>query len=354
MTRLRYLTPTVDINYEYIRYLYRTAANALADRERYYATSPGSYTGYAYRLAREHANTDRERRVVLAFCRQADAMKAEAAAGWPTTGTNESGRADVRALIDDCAPFAHAPADDSYSGNLADADGVDPIPGAVVSVEWNLVTAGDEPSGSPRPTRLATWQVRTGPDGYFEMPAPAAALDVPSGTTLARGAWPDVRVYALGRDAFRTMLDFDVLVDGTRVTVTKWPPRDELMSLSRPRLAPEELAEQVNAWYVDAHRAIREETWPGGERQALESYRPLLDLLAEACTLVAEKAKITADGCQDAQEEFGLEAPAEFLAELNLPPTSIRAADRSAQPIFIIGGSEPSHLESMKQAPPPD
>ena len=70
--------------------------------------------------------------------------------------------------------------------------------------------------------------------------------------------------------------------------------------------------------------------------------------------MVAEKARITADGCQDAQEEFGLEAPAEFLAELNLPPALIRAAHRSAQPIFIIGGSEPSHLKSMKQAPPPD
>ena len=49
----------------------------------------------------------------------------------------------------------------TFSGYVTDANGVEPIVGAVVSLEWTLVPDGRVVSGPAAPTRLAVWQVRT-------------------------------------------------------------------------------------------------------------------------------------------------------------------------------------------------
>jgi hypothetical protein len=354
--KLRYLIPTVDVNYEGIRYWYLNAASEIDTRIEG-ETAPYGELIRGYRRAKEHAEAPRERTVLLAFCRYARVLQTDDATSW-LMSTLESNREYARNLIEDCEPFNHDLGQGNsarrlYAWYLADADGVDPIPGAVVSIEWELVPSGSNASSKTHATRLATWQVRSGRDGFFEMTAPAETIDVPSGTTLAREGQPRIRIYALGRailDVSEPQLQ--VVVDNAQLSVTKWPPGHRLTTLSRPQLSPEQLIQQVRAWYADAHRALREERWPGGEKQALDSYRPLLELLAEGCALLKSEASLTPDACQQAATEFRLHAPRDHLAELNMPPALRPMADRNRVPIIIGPATSETPLEAAIQPEP--
>jgi hypothetical protein len=262
-------------------------------------------------------------------------------------------------LIEDCEPYNHDSGEGSsarlsYAGYLVDADGVDPIPGAVISIEWELVPFGSAALSTTHATRLATWQARSDRDGFFELTAPAEALDVPSGTTVAREGQPRIRIYALGRsilDVSEPQLQLEV--DDARVSATKWQPGHRLTTLSRPQLSPEQLTQQVSAWYADAHRALREERWPGGEKQALESYGPLLELLAEGCALLESEASLKPETCQQAATEFRLQAARDHLAELSIPPALRPTVDHNRVPTIIIGpASSETPLEATIQPEP--
>jgi hypothetical protein len=355
--KLRYLIPTVDVNYEGIRYWYLNAANEVLTRIEG-ETAPYGELIRGYRRAKEHAQVPRERTVLLAFCRHARVLQTDDATSW-LMSTLESNREDARNLIEDCKPYDHdlgqgSSARRAYSGYLADADGVDPIPGAVVSIEWQLVPSGSDASSKTHATRLATWQVRSGRDGFFEMPAPEEVLKVPFGMTVAREGRPRIRIYALGRailDVSEPQLQ--VVVDDARLSVTKWPLGNRLTTLSRPQLSPEQLIQQISAWYADAHQALREEHWPGGEKQALESYGPLLELLAEGCALLASQASLTPEACLQTATEFRLQAARDHLAELNMPPALRPTVDYNRVPTIIIGpASSETPLEGAIQPEP--
>ncbi len=64
---VRYMIPTVDVNYEYIRYLYFQAARVGVYRDINFHRTLGYNMGYAYRRARDAARTERERAILSPF-----------------------------------------------------------------------------------------------------------------------------------------------------------------------------------------------------------------------------------------------------------------------------------------------
>jgi hypothetical protein len=103
-----YLTPLFDVDYESIRYAYRTTSDVM-DGKRLVGMKPIIHLVGAYSGAKKRAHTERELRALREFCRFSELLKAEAAKGWPTLGTSHGGDRVAQELIDDCIS-ADAPA----------------------------------------------------------------------------------------------------------------------------------------------------------------------------------------------------------------------------------------------------
>lgn len=242
----------------------------------------------------------------------------------------------------------------TFSGYVTDANGVEPIAGAVVSVEWMLVPVGKAVPGRATPTRLAVWQVRTDREGRFRLPDRAAPLVVPPGTALAPGKAPQLQVFALGHEGFRSpRRDFTVSVAGDRrVTIATWPSPDQLIRLTRPKEMPEGLVSQIDGWYAEVQRAVAFDVWPGGEAQARASYGPLLELISEACTMLEYQAGIRSTDCTQARAEFNLSAPTPKWVDVR-PTARERQPEPPPSVPIVVGTPAPeSGMSGRKQEPP--
>jgi len=268
-------------------------------------------------------------------------------------------REDRRTVVGACSAAlglllaSSAFAASSFTGFVTDANGVEPIADAVVSVEWRLVPDGKAPTGRPTPTYLAVWQARTDKDGRFRLPERVESLVLPTGTVLAPGKAPQLRVFALGYEAIQPLrreFNFSVGSD-RRVAIVSWPQPDQLIRLER--LAEADMVRQIDGWYAEAQRATGYEVWPGGEAQAIASYRPLLQLVSDACTLLEYQANVQPTGCTRARAEFGLRAPEPQWVEVRPKAREQESKPPPARPI-VVGTPAPESgtISGMKQEPP--
>lgn len=267
---------------------------------------------------------------------------------------------DSRTLMSACSAAlglllaSSACAANSFSGYVTDANGVEPIAGAVVSVEWILVPAAKTGPGRATPTRLAVWQARTDKEGRFRLPDRAAPLALPPGTALAPGKAPQLQVFALGHESFRSpRRDFTVSVAGDRrFTIITWPSPDQLVRLVRPKETPEGLVRQIDGWYAEVQRAVAYDVWPGGEAEARASYGPMLELISEACTMLEYQANLRSAGCKQAKAEFNLSAPTPKWVEVR--PTARARPPEPPPPVPIVVGTPApeSGMSGRKQEPP--
>lgn len=243
----------------------------------------------------------------------------------------------------------------TFSGYVTDANGVEPIAGAVVSVEWTLVPAGKAIPGRATATRLAVWQVRTDREGRFRFPDRASPLVLPPGTALAPGESPQLQVFALGHQSFRSpRQDFAVSIAGDRrVTIMTWPSPDQLIRLARRKETSEDPVHQIDGWYAEVQRAVAYEVWAGGEAQARASYGPLLELISEVCTMLEYQADLRSAGCAQAKAEFNLSAPTPRWVEVR--PTAREKKSEPPPSVPIVVGTpapESGTIGGRKQDPP--
>lgn len=103
-SNLYYMTPSVDMNYEAIRYHYRFASDLMDGKTVVGggALNPIVTVVGGYELSRRVAKTQRELEAMKSFCRFSSAIKAEAEAGWPNIGPSEEHRQQARMLIEYC------------------------------------------------------------------------------------------------------------------------------------------------------------------------------------------------------------------------------------------------------------
>jgi hypothetical protein len=241
----------------------------------------------------------------------------------------------------------------SFTGFVTDANGVEPIADAVVSVEWRLVPDGKAANGRPTPTYLAVWQARTDQNGRFRLPESVESLVLPTGTALAPGNAPQLRVFALGHEAIQPLRrDFSFSVSSDRrVAILSWPRPDQLIQLER--LGEADMVRQIDGWYAEVQRVTSYEVWPGGEAQAIASYRPLLQLISDACTMLEYRASVHPTGCTRARAEFGLRAPEPQWVEVRPKTKEQKSKPPPAKPI-VVGTPAPESgtISGMKQEPP--
>lgn len=248
------------------------------------------------------------------------------------------------------APAAMAA--NSFSGYVTDEAGVEPIKDALVSVEWRLVPTGAA-SGRQVPTYLAVWQSRTDRNGGFRIAASADPLVLPSGTALARGA-PQLRVFALRRETIQPLqlnLAYQIGND-RRINIVSWP--EQIRIIRMQRIDDVTLVRQVDDWYAEVQRAVSGDVWLGGEAQALASYRPLLELIAEACSVLEYRVNLRPANCTRARAEFNLHPLERQWVEVTPEAVTPMAESSTETPIIVTGNPVPQSVavSGRKQEPP--
>jgi hypothetical protein len=207
----------------------------------------------------------------------------------------------------------------AFSGYVTDGSGVEGIAGAVVSIEWNVVEADATNPARPAPTVLAVWQTRTDEKGAFEIPDVSEQLVLPPGTTAAPGAFPQLQVFAIGQEPYRVpgLSKFVSISDAGRISI-RWPEDVTVLRMISLPGSEEFMTTQTELWYAELRRAVRQEVWPDGEKQAIASYRPLLDLMSETCYLYRLYG-ISTPACERAKVEFALKEPTPQREEVDWP-----------------------------------
>jgi hypothetical protein len=198
----------------------------------------------------------------------------------------------------------------SFSGYVTESSGVNGIDGAVVSVEWIVELSDAGQSTRSKPTVLAVWQARTDAEGAFRIHEDRIKL--PRGVTPAPDAFPRLQVFAIGHEPYRVSgLSRGVSVgDGGRISI-KWP---EGMTVIRVIQTPESQASvnaQFEAWHAELKQALQKEIWPRGEKQALTSYRPLMELVSESCLRYHLYFGAPAPACERIRDDFALKYASE-------------------------------------------
>lgn len=243
------------------------------------------------------------------------------------------------------------------SGRVTDDSGIEPVAGAVVSLELGLVPVGSASKDARMPTKLAVWQARTGADGTFSLPTKDEALAQPPGTSLSQA---DLKVFALAYGPYKSS---DVKLS-TRTTSQRQV--SVLASKSdmniQLRLEPQDdpwISAQLEAMYNELHQGTRGDAWKGGRQQALVSYGPLLSLLATSCQQVEALSGKPHASCQKASKEFDLQGAlskeVNFIRMVPEPPASAPQPPKATTPMIMKGSpAEPPAQGTVKQPPPGD
>lgn len=241
------------------------------------------------------------------------------------------------------------------SGQVTEGSGIDPVADAVVSLELGLAPNGVLGTDAKLPSKLAVWQVRTGADGRFAVPAPADLLVLPHGTKLAGAR---LKVFALTYAAYESRaITLNVkMVGADRI---KLHPSATNMQI---RLASERqddpwITAQLEAMYQEAHLGTRAGASASSQRQAIDSYRPLLSLLAASCYQIELLGARLPVPCQKANTEFDLRRS--FPPEITfVRKESERPAPPQPKPAMptVIKGSPPESPSqgTLQQRPPSD
>jgi hypothetical protein len=239
------------------------------------------------------------------------------------------------------------------SGRVTEGSGVDPVAGAVVSLE--LLTDGTTAKGNKLPTRLAVWQVRTGADGSFALPVKADSLALPPSSKLSGAR---LKVFALTYAPYESRgikLNTQSLGQG-RVRIL--PSGSDLkIYLTSQREDDPWITAQLDAMYNEVRQGTRIDVGPSGQQQAVASYEPLLNLLAMSCFQIETLSGRSPVPCQKASKEFDLRGA--FPAEVNFvqmePVAPAPPQSKPATPMVIRGSGPDAPTEgSIKQPPPGD
>lgn len=97
-----FLTPSVDLNSEYIKYLAYISAEAVLNNKGLAGLPPIMNVAIMYEQAKGRAKTNKELEALHEFCQFSSKMKSEAAEGWPNMGIRPEPKKSGLALIEDC------------------------------------------------------------------------------------------------------------------------------------------------------------------------------------------------------------------------------------------------------------
>jgi hypothetical protein len=239
------------------------------------------------------------------------------------------------------------------SGRVTDDSGIEPVAGAVVSLELGLVPDGSATRNEKLPTKLAVWQAQTGADGTFSLPAQAEALTLPPGTKLSETR---LQVFAL---AYAPHMSSDVKLN-TRLMAQRQVrilPSQSEMNI-RLILEPQDdpwITAQLDAMYNAVRQGTHVDVGLGGQQQAVASYGPLLNLLAMSCFQIEALSGRSPVPCQKANKEFDLRRafPAE-VSFIQREPEAPRPQAKPATPMVIKGSPPVSPSQGGIQQQPPD
>ena len=240
------------------------------------------------------------------------------------------------------------------SGRVTDDSGIEPIAGAVVSLELGLSPDGSASKGAKLPAKLAVWQTETAADGTFSLPARAKALNLPPGTALSEAR---IKVFALAFAPYKS----SAIKPNTQTTAQRQVrvlPFKSKMNIQLT-LQPQDdpwITAQLEAMYKEVHQGTRVDVWPDSRQQVVASYSPLLNLLAMSCFQVESLSGRSPAPCQKASKEFDLRRA--FPAEVNFvqmePEASAPPQSKPATPMVIKGGPPVSPSQGGLQQRPPD
>jgi hypothetical protein len=239
------------------------------------------------------------------------------------------------------------------SGRVTDDSGIEPIAGAVVSLELGLLPDGSASKGAKLPTTLAVWQAETAADGTFSLPAKAEALGLPPGTALSEAR---IKVFALAFAPYKSS-SFKPNAESTSQHQVRVLPLKSKMNIQLT-LQPQDdpwITAQLEAMYMEVHQGTRAGVWASNQPPPVASYRPLLNLLAVSCYQIEILSARSPVPCQKANEEFDLRRafPAE-VSFMQREPETPPPQTKPATPMAIKGGAPVAPSQGGLQQPPPD
>jgi hypothetical protein len=241
------------------------------------------------------------------------------------------------------------------SGRVTDETGIEPIAGAVVSLELGLSPDGSASKNAKLPAKLVVWQARTAADGTFSLPASTQALMLPPGTVLS-----DTRLKAFAL-AYAPYKSSDIKLN----MQTTSPRQIRVLQAKakigiRLKLEPQDdpwISAQLDAMYNELHQGMRDDALPGGRQHAIASYGPLLSLLATSCQQIEALSNKPQDSCQKAGKEFDLRGA--ISKEVSFirrePELPAPAQPKTAAPMTLrVSPPEPPAQGTVKPPPPGD
>ena len=234
------------------------------------------------------------------------------------------------------------------SGRVTDASGVEPVSGAVVSLEVPLAHDGTAVS-TPLPKFIAVWQVSTDADGRFEITQGARGLELPIGGTMSKAR---IKVFALAYATYQSR-EFALKTQslgGRRVKVLPADGEATLHMVQMPQDLPS-FSFQIDGWSAEIRQGLQGGIWPGGRKQTEESYQPLLGLLSTSCRMLNSMSRSPLAACEKATKEFAFAGATAPKATV-IPAPSIPEPPAPVAPMKIEGGGPvPAGDAGMKPNP---